>query len=464
MSKADLIAVIGMSCRFPAANNPEEFWDLIAAGRSGIKSPSHARSIRYSGVMAARAGYLEHIDGFDPYFFDISAQEASAMDPRQRLALELGWEAVEHAGIAPGLLDGRNIGVYFGVSGADYIGDSPAPGNAYSATGSVSAAVANRISYTLNLMGPSIVVDSAQSSSLVAVLMACDSLRSSDLEMAIVGGVNLIDSHRQLKMWDDLGVLSPDGECYAFDSRANGFVPGEGGGVVVLKRYDAAIADGDAIYAIINGGATNHNGLSSSLASPNAKAQEELIRMALMNADVSASEIQFVEAHGTGTSAGDLAEARGLSAAIGKVEGRSHPVLVGSVKTNIGHLGSASGIAGLIKVILSIAHGTVPLSRNFIASNHGLDLKEMGLHVPDIGADLANLQGRVPIRAGVSSFGMAGSNCHLILSEPMSNLSSLDGVRSSVGGPVAWMVSGRTREALVGQAQRLREFVSQHPE
>jgi amino acid adenylation domain-containing protein len=365
------LAIVGIGCRFPGAAGPAAFWRLLHDGVDAISEvPPERWSLDefYSqqvqpGKMTTRwGGFLERVDEFDARFFGISPREAAPLDPQQRLLLEVAWEALEDAAIAPDSLAGSNSGVFVGISGHDYMllqGQHGAEVNAYSGSGNAFSIAANRLSYSLDLHGPSVAVDTACSSSLVAVHMALQSLRSGESDLALAGGVNLILSPEATVAFSQARMMAADGRCKTFDSRADGYVRSEGCGLVVLKRLADAERDGDSIYAVIRGSAVNQDGRSNGLTAPNGAAQQAVVRAALQNAAVSPAEVGYVEAHGTGTALGDPIELRALAAVLG-VDGRQSSCMLGSVKTNIGHTEAAAGIAGLIKVALAMHHGAIP--------------------------------------------------------------------------------------------------------
>ena len=362
----DGFAIIGMAARLPRANGPAEFWRLLRSGTDAVTDPPPGRP------AARRGAFLDDITGFDAGFFGIFPREAAAMDPHQRLMLELGWEALEHGRLTADRLAGTQTGVFVCAPGE--VAPASAPDH-YTFAGRQRGMVANRLSYALGLHGPSLTVDTGQSSSLVAVHLAVQSLRTGECDLAIAGGVSLMaapDTHSGLA---ELGVLSPDGRCYVFDSRANGFVRGEGGGLVVLKRLADALADGDRIAGVILGSAVNNDGRSpNGLTAPSAEAQQALLARAYGQAGVDPGAVQYVELHGTGTAVGDPVEAGALGAALGTAATRTAPLLVGSVKTNIGHLEAAAGIAGLLKTVLSLQNRQVPASLHFEAPNPAIAL------------------------------------------------------------------------------------------
>ncbi|MFE6775036.1 type I polyketide synthase [Streptomyces sp. NPDC057702] len=416
------IAVVGLACRLPGASGPEAFWRLLAEGRHAIgEAPAERRSALATapGQPGPPGGYLERVDAFDPAFFGISPREAVAMDPQQRLVLELAWEALEDAAIVATTLRESPTGVYVGAMWSDYAtvlhhGD-PAAVSRHSMTGTHRSLLANRVSYLLGLRGPSLTLDAGQSSSLVAAHLAVTSLRTGESRLALVGGVNLILTSDSTTTSERLGALSPDGRCYVFDARANGYVRGEGGCVAVLKPLRHARADGDRIYGLIHGSAVNNDGASTGLTVPHQAAQEQVLRQAYARAGLAPTDAQYVELHGTGTPVGDPVEA----AALGAVRAGGHPapapLRVGSAKTNVGHLEGSAGIVGLVKTLLSLYHRQLPPSLNYQSPHPDIPLAALGIAVqrelePWPAADR-------PLVAGVSAFGMGGTNCHVVLGE-----------------------------------------------
>ncbi|CAM3803457.1 SDR family NAD(P)-dependent oxidoreductase [Nocardiopsis rhodophaea] len=414
------VAIVGLSCRLPGADDTSDLWNLVSSGQDAITEVPDTRSGTIRPEGGARFGaFLDAVGEFDASFFGISAREAAAMDPQQRLVLELTWAALEDAGIIPGELRGTSASVFVGALRDDYthlvMGGGDRSITQHTNTGTHRSIIANRVSYALDLHGPSVVVDTAQSSSLVAVHWAAQSVRSGESPVAIAAGVNLNLLAEGALGAQRFGGLSPDGRSYVFDARANGYVRGEGAVVAVLKSLPAAVADGDDVYAVIRGSAANNDGATSGLTVPSAEAQQRVVRSALRRADVSPHEVQYVELHGTGTPVGDPIEA----AALGTVfAGRTSddPLIVGSVKTNVGHLEGAAGITGLLKAVLSIRHRQLPASLNFESPNPGIALDELGLRVS---TDLtAWPHPERPLVAGVSSFGMGGTNAHVVVAEP----------------------------------------------
>jgi acyl transferase domain-containing protein/acyl carrier protein len=424
------IAIIGIGCRLPGGvSNPDEFWDLLAAGRDAVSDvPSDRWTVDdyydpdpdTPGTMNTRGGgFLEDIRGFDAAFFGISPREATSMDPQQRILLEVGWEALEHAGIAPSGLNGSLTGVFVGICNHDYLthvmNGRADLRDAYAATGNAASVAAGRLSYVLGLRGPSLAIDTACSSSLVAVHLACQSLQLGESRLALAGGVNVIASPETTILLSKAHMMAPDARCKAFDARADGFVRGEGCALVALKRLPDAIADGDRVLAIIRGSAVNQDGRSSGITAPNGPSQEAVIRAALASAAASPGEIGYVEAHGTGTALGDPIEMRALGAVFGAVSDRQGPLVVGSVKTNIGHLESAAGVAGLVKTVLALQHRWIPPHLHFSEPSPHIDWERLPVLVPTNGrAWDARNDRRL---AGISSFGFSGTNAHVILEE-----------------------------------------------
>jgi len=368
LARTEPIAIVGMACRLPGAATPEEFWRLLRDGVDAIREVPPDRwdaDALYDpdpdapGLIATRwGGFLDGLDRFDPQLFGIAPREARSLDPQQRLLLEVAWEALERAGIAPDALRGSSTGVYIGVCNNDYgqrlLEGDDTDFDMYLSTGNASSVASGRLSYVLGLQGPAMTIDTACSSSLVAVHLAVQALRTGGCRAALAGGVNVILSPKTTMTLSRARMMAADGRCKPFDARADGFVRGEGCGLVVLKRLTDARADGDAVLAVIRGSAVNQDGRSNGLTAPNGPAQITVIRAALADAGVEPAAIGFVEAHGTGTALGDPIEAQALGAALGEGRGPHDRLLVGSAKSNIGHLESAAGIAGLIKVVLTL--------------------------------------------------------------------------------------------------------------
>ena len=471
-ARSEPIAIVGIGCRLPGdVDGPESFWELLDAGRDGIVEIPFDRfdvdalydpdPSAHGKISSRWGGFLRDADQFDASFFGISRREAISMDPQQRILLETSWEALEHAGVAPGSLSGSRLGIYFGLSTADYYQLLLRAGNeaidGYTATGAAHSIAVGRLAYLLGVHGPNLAVDTACSSSLVAVHLACQGLRSGECEMALAGGVNLIASPETTIALSKARMLAPDGRCKTFDEAADGFVRSEGCGVVVLKHLSRAIGSRDNILAVILGSAVNQDGRSSGLTAPNGLAQESVIRAAMEAAGVKHSELQYVETHGTGTSLGDPIEAHALASVLGTGRAADNPLYVGSVKSNIGHLEAAAGIAGVIKTVLSLQHESIPASLHFRRLNPHIDLK---------GAPVVVAAQRVPWPragrriAGVSSFGFGGTNAHVILEEaPVRN-----GAATKPASPHVLVVSARTQTALRTVAGRYADYLANHPD
>ncbi|WP_229691727.1 SDR family NAD(P)-dependent oxidoreductase, partial [Sphaerisporangium melleum] len=452
------MAVVGIACRLPGAPDPRAFWRLLSEGRDGITEVPAGRWDTPE-TASLRGGFIDGVAEFDAAFFGVSPREAAAMDPQQRLVMELGWEALEDAGILPASLRGTGTGVFVGAMAGDYAalvaGGGPAAVDRHTLTGLGRALLANRLSYALGLHGPSLTVDSAQSASLTAVHLACESLRRGETGLALVGGVNLNLTAESTLAALRFGALSPDGRCFTFDARANGYVRGEGGGMVVLKPLARALADGDHVYCVIAGSAVNNDGASQGLTVPDQQAQAEVVRLAVERAGLTPADVQFVELHGTGTRVGDPIEARALGAAIGAA--RKAPLLVGSAKTNVGHLEGAAGIVGLLKTALAIRHRRLPASLNYATPNPLIAFDELNLRVTT--SSRAWPSEDAPLVAGVSSFGMGGANCHVVLTEAPPRTPAPAATDGPAGRPVVVPLSGRTEAALRAQAARLRDHL-----
>ncbi len=422
------IAIIGMDCRFPGgANSPEAYWQLLQNEVDAIREAPVERwgedAIRDLGPQSTAekpvqwGGFIDQVDQFDPYFFGISPREAISMDPQHRLLLEVTWNALERAGQPPQKLAGSKTGVFASIYQNDFswhLGRAETL-DAYTVSGNAHSLAVNRLSYLLDLQGPSLAVDTACSSSLVAVHLACSSLRTGECDLALAGGVNLIlvpASTEALVKW---GMLAADGRCKTFDTHADGFVRGEGCGVVVLKRLANAIADGDNILAVIRGTAVNQDGRTNVFTAPNGLSQQAVIRQALRNALVEPAQVNYVETHGTGTALGDPIEVEGLSEVYSEGRSQDSPCVLGAVKTNIGHLEAAAGIAGLIKTVLCLQHQAIPANLHFTQLNQHITLDQTQFVIPQ------KLRpwpaGEKTRYAGVSSFGMGGTNAHVILEE-----------------------------------------------
>lgn len=464
------VAVIGVGCRFPGdIDGPERLWDFLTEKKCAITAYPD-RGFTNAGTFAESGGFLKDVAVFDNRFFDIPPDEALRMDPQQRLLLEVSWEALEHAGIIPESLRLSRTGVFVGVSSTDYVrlvsASAQQKSTIWDNTGGSSSIIANRISYFLDIQGPSIVIDTACSSSLVAVHLACRSLSTWDCDIALVGGTNVLISPEPWGGFREAGILSQTGCCHAFDKSADGMVRGEGCGVIVLQRLSDARLEGRRILAILTGSAVNQDGKSNGIMAPNPSAQIGVLENACKSARVDPLEIGYVEAHGTGTSLGDRIEAHALGMVFGRKRPGSGPLMIGSIKPNIGHLEGAAGIAGLIKAVLMVERGSLLPSGGFTEPNPAIPFTELGLRVVDELQEWPVVAGR-PRRAGVSSFGFGGTNAHVIVEEAGSvgadTVSGRADVGGSGGGVVAWVISGKTASALAAQAGRLGRYVRARP-
>ncbi|MGB8166104.1 MAG: thioester reductase domain-containing protein [Chthoniobacteraceae bacterium] len=470
--RSEPIAITGIGCRFPGgARTPEAFWKLLCAGTDTIAevSPDRWSIGRYFNAEPGKpgktyskwAGLIEGIDQFDAQFFGFNPREAACIDPQQRLLLEATWEAFEDAGQPIDFAHGSNTGVFVGVSTNDYgilqaTGDDITTVDAYSTTGSTMSLAANRISYCFNFRGPSVPVDTACSSSLVAVHLACAALRNGECEMAIAGGVNVIAGAIPFIAFSSMAMLSPDGHCKAFDASANGFVRGEGVGAVLLKPLSAALAAGDRIHAVILATGVNQDGRTPGITVPSQHAQEALVVQTCREAGIAPASVQYVEAHGTGTPVGDPIEANALGSALSRGRANGRECVIGSAKTNIGHLESAAGVAGIIKAALALEHGLIPPSLHFKEPNPQIDFEKLKLRVPlEV---TAFRDGKIRPIAGVNSFGWGGTNAHALLEAPPRRKALPAG-----GSKRAWLlpISARSPEALIAAARGYADFLRQ---
>ena len=427
------IAIVGMACRFPGAPDLAAFWQLLERGGNAItRAEPGSGASRVDamfpgdtprGTACQYGAFVDDIDYFDAPFFRISPVEAQMLDPQQRMMLETSWHALEDAGIDPQRLKGSRTGVYTGISTDEYrmmVLDSARPAEAagclYALSGTNMNGAAGRVSYVLGLMGPAKAVDAACASSLVSIHDAVADLQQGKADLAIAGGVHAMFNGRVYELRADSMMLSPDGQCKAFDASANGYVRGEGCGVVILKRLDEAQADGDRVWAVIRGAAVNHGGASAGLTVPNAPALEAVIEAALSHAGLPAAKVDYLEAHGTGTTVGDPIEINAAAAAYGQGRSEDHPLLVGSVKTNIGHLEAAAGVAGLIKAALVMHHGMIPMHLHFRDPNPSLDWDHLPIRIITDHLEWPYAT-KEPRRAGVNSFGISGTNAHIILEQ-----------------------------------------------
>ncbi|MDD2708609.1 MAG: SDR family NAD(P)-dependent oxidoreductase [Verrucomicrobiae bacterium] len=478
------VAVIGMSGAFPGSPDLDKFWQNLEEGKDLITRAPSERWVFPRGALPAEAlreipwgGFVEGVDQFDPLFFDISPREAELMDPQQRMLLQMVWKAMEDAGYRKTDLAGTRTGLFVGVAANDYanlLAMNGIPVEAYSSTGNAHSVLANRVSYFFDLRGPSEAIDTACSSSLVAIHRAVESMESGSSDMAIVSGVNVLLNPAVFMAFNKAGMLSPDGRCKTFDERANGYVRGEGIGVIVLKPLSRAKRDGDPIHGVILGSAENHGGHVQSLTVPNPNAQAQLLREAFARAGVSPWSVGCIEAHGTGTSLGDPIEVNGLKKAFGKnTGGIPQPrCAVGSVKTNIGHLETAAGIAGVIKALLAMRHRRIPGNAHLRKLNPYIQVADTPFYFPQHAEPwepLRDAQGRpLPRRAGVSSFGFGGANAHVVLEEYREEVGGkvqgfrgqgTEGQRVEVEEPALIVFSARDEVRLREVAENLAAFV-----
>ena len=425
------LAIVGIGCRLPGGvESWQDFWTLLEQGKDAIEeTPADRWNLQkfYSpepapGKTQSRwGGYVRNLDQFDPQLFGIAPREAAAMDPQQRMLLEVAWRAIEDAGKPVEQLAGEKVSVFVGISSFDYAvaglsSEDRGVIGPYSNTGGSSSIAANRISYCFDLRGPSVAVDTACSSSLVAVHMACESIWNGDSKLALAGGVNALILPDFYVAFSQLGVLAPDGRCKTFDARANGYVRSEGAGMVLLKPLDDAMRDGDCIYAVIRATALNQDGRTPGLTVPSEQAQADLVQTACERAGISPAEIQYVEAHGTGTAVGDPIEANALAKVLGEGRPKNQPCWVGSVKTNIGHLEAGAGMASLIKVALALHHQRIPAHLNFQTANPAIDFDKLGLRVPTTMQPWHRQPNKARL-AGINGFGYGGANAHIIVEE-----------------------------------------------
>jgi phthiocerol/phenolphthiocerol synthesis type-I polyketide synthase B len=463
------IAVIGVGCRFPGdIYGPESLWQFLSDGRSAVTevppdrwAPFEDSSPEVAAVLSrtTRSGsFLSDIDRFDAEFFEIMSREAAKMDPQQRLLLEVAWEALEYAGMPPSSLRHSQTGVFVGACLGEYgyLASSDLPSvDAWSNTGGALSIIANRLSYYLDLRGPSLALDTACSSSLVAVHLACQSLRAGDSNLAIAAGVNLLLLPAVFHGFDQAGALSSTGGCHSFDASADGFVRGEGCGVAVLKRLSDALRDGDRVLAVVRGSAVNQDGRSNGLMAPNPAAQMAVLRAAYANAGVPPHEVDYIETHGTGTLLGDPIEARALGTALGR--GRrpeQSPLLIGAIKSNIGHLEAAAGIAGFIKAVMAVQRASIPANLGFNTPNPHIPFDQMRLKVVAEHQEWPHTQR--PRRAGVSSFGFGGTNAHVVIEQAPDPISN---ERASESAVTTLVLSGKTPERVASMAGAVADWM-----
>ncbi|QAT84740.1 polyketide synthase [Corallococcus coralloides] len=467
------VAIVGLAGVFPGSKDLREFWEHLARGADLVTPvPADRPYLRIDGRESWRASFISGVDRFDAAFFGITPREAALMDPKQRLLLELVWQAIEDSGHRPSELRGSNTGLFVGVGALEYGAFQARQQDsveAYSATGIAGTMLPNRVSYLMDWHGPSEAIDTACSSSLVAIHRALESLRNGDCEQAVVGGINLILSPFLTLAFSRAGMLSEDGRCKTFDRSADGYVRGEGAGVFVLKPLSRALADRDAIHAVIRGSAINHGGHANSLTAPNPRAQEQLLTRAYRKARVDPATVSYVEAHGTGTKLGDPVETRALVSAFQALAAESGTPLsartcgLGSVKTNIGHLEAAAGVAGVVKVLLAFKHRKLPATVHFRAQNEYIALEGSPFYVVTETTDWRRPAPSVPRRAGVSSFGFGGVNAHVVLEEYDGEHDARAEAGSTPEGPFVFLLSAKTRGALERSAAAMLEELERRP-
>ncbi len=464
------IAIIGIGCRFPSVKDPESFWYLLQNGLHNItdvpqnrwdKDALYDPTPATPGKMNTRWGaFLQEIDLFDPEFFRISHREAVSVDPQHRLILEVAWEALENAGIVPENLEDSQTGVFLGIVGSDYgrlVFSDRHSINAYGGTGVTPSIAANRLSYLLNLHGPSLVIDTACSSSLVALHFACQSLQSGESNLCLVGGVNLTLSPEYTLAFSQARMMASDGLCKTFDAAANGYVRGEGCGVMVIKRFSDAIEAEDNILALIRGSAVNHDGFSNGITAPNGCSQQVVMGQALKNAGIAPAQISYVEAHGTGTSLGDPIEVESIQAVLGQGRTPEQHCWIGSVKTNIGHLEAAAGIAGLIKTVLSLHHRQIPPHLHLKQLNPLIKLAGTPFSIPTQCQPWSVVTGSR--MAGVSSFSFGGTNCHVILEEAPNQVAKTNEIERPLH---LLTLSAQTKNALLELVSHYQSYLETH--
>ncbi|MDJ1183278.1 beta-ketoacyl synthase N-terminal-like domain-containing protein [Roseofilum casamattae] len=472
-AKNEAIAIVGMGCRFPGGgDSPEAYWDVLKQSKDAlIDIPKDRWDIdeyydsdpEAPGKMYVRQGYFlqQKVDEFEPAFFGISGLEAAKMDPSQRILLEVSWEALEDAGIAPKSLKNTETGVYVGQCFNDYarVGTDVSVNHLpdfYLGTGTAMNITAGRIAYVLGLQGPTFCLDTTCSSSLVTVHLAAQSLRSGECNLALAGGVNLMLHPSTTHGFCKGRALAADSRCKTFDAGADGYARGEGCGMLVLKRMRDAVADGDRILALVRGSAINHDGPSSGLTVPNQQAQKKVIRQALNSAKLEPSDVSYVECHGTGTSLGDPLEVKGLNEVYGEERKRDNPLLLGAVKSNVGHLEAAAGVAGLIKIILSLQHEEIPANMNFKQPNPRIEWNKMAVKV--LAKSTPWVRGEKERCAGVSGFGMSGTNAHIILSEAPQPVAQSE--ENSPRSSQVLTISARNEKSLQELIQRYHTYLA----
>lgn len=460
-AKHEPITIVGMGCRLPGANNPQEFWQLLYNGKDAITNVPDERwqNELWGNLHHTQGGFVPHLKEFDPSFFRIAPREAASIDPQQRLLLEVCWEALENGAIPAEQIQGSQIGVFIGVAAIDYwhqlLSQQETEIDAYLTTGNTHSLASGRISHFFDFKGSSISLDTACSSSLVAVHLAIKSLRDRECDMALAGGVNRLISPKVSLNFSRAKMLSADSRCKTFDENADGFVRSEGSGIVVLKRLSDAIADKDNIRAILLGSATNQDGRTSSVTTPNSLSQQAVIKQALTNSRVEANQVGYLETHGTGTSLGDAIELEALS----QIFKNNEKIYLGAVKTNIGHLEAAAGIASLIKTVLALENQSIPANLHLDQPNSKVEWQDLPFQLPQVSVPWAT-KSRI---AGVSSFGFSGTNAHLVI-QSADTVTTPKKSKDKPRDSYLFTISARNQKALDQLANKYIDFLQVNPD
>lgn len=460
-AKHEPIAIVGMGCRLPGANNPQEFWQLLYNGKDAITNVPDERwqNELWGNLHHTQGGFVPHLKEFDPSFFRIAPREAASIDPQQRLLLEVCWEALENGAIPAEQIQGSQIGVFIGVAAIDYwhqlLSQQETEIDAYLTTGNTHSLASGRISHFFDFKGSSISLDTACSSSLVAVHLAIKSLRDRECDMALAGGVNRLISPKVSLNFSRAKMLSADSRCKTFDENADGFVRSEGSGIVVLKRLSDAIADKDNIRAILLGSATNQDGRTSSVTTPNSLSQQAVIKQALTNSRVEANQVGYLETHGTGTSLGDAIELEALS----QIFKNNEKIYLGAVKTNIGHLEAAAGIASLIKTVLALENQSIPANLHLDQPNSKVEWQDLPFQLPQVSVPWAT-KSRI---AGVSSFGFSGTNAHLVI-QSADTVTTPKKSKDKPRDSYLFTISARNQKALDQLANKYIDYLQVNPD